>query len=120
MVPTEITDGSRIAALLASELAGLAVGALADLSVVDADPDGEPSSAATGVYGIAFEGERLGEVGVRPTEAVVTLDRDWPPADVPDGAGLRVEAAGLVVTRGAAVKRAADRIQDTLAGEQPA
>jgi len=119
MVEDEVTDGRRIAELLASELTGLAVGPLADLTVVDADRDVEPTAAGAFAYGIAFDGERVGAVQVRPTEALVSLDGAWPPADVPDGASLRVEEGALVVTRGAAVKRAIDAIRAALVADQP-
>jgi hypothetical protein len=114
MVEDEVTDGRRIAELLASELTGLAVGPLADLTVVDADRNVEPTAAGAFAYGLTIEDERVGEVRVRPSEAVVSLVVAWPPADLQDDAGLQVEEGALAVTRGAAVKRAIDAVRTAL------
>lgn len=118
MVEGEITDGRRIAELLASELSGIAVGPLAGVSVVDADRDVDPTAAGAFAYGLAFEGEDFGEVRVRPSEAVVSLDVDWAPGVDADAGGLRTHHGTLVVERGVAVKQATDAIRAALAAER--
>jgi|GEM_PF-105886 len=52
MVDDEITDGRRIAELLASELTGRRDGELAALSVVDADRDVEPTVGGARAYDV--------------------------------------------------------------------
>jgi len=121
MVEDRITDGKRIAQLLSSELSGRTRGALADVAVVDADPDSEPSPSGTDAYGIAAGDRRIGAVVLYPdaVECELTLD----PAAVSGavrGEDLSVVASGeadgsatsvtLRVESGAAVKRAVDAI----------
>jgi hypothetical protein len=115
MVEDVTTDGRRIAELLASEVTGLAVGPLADASVVDAEPDVEPTAEGALAYRIEYAGERIGAVRVRPEAAIIDLRREWPP-DASDAPGLAREAGGtaLVVERGAAVKSAVDAIRASL------
>ncbi len=116
MVEDAITDGRRIAELLASELTGLQRGPLGAVSIVDADRDAEPTPDGTLAYGIALDDERVGSVEMRPTAAVVTLDGSVPTAAVGDQDHLAVSDDGqLVVDRGAAVKAAVDVIADALA-----
>jgi hypothetical protein len=116
MVEDAITDGRRIAELLASELTGSQRGPLGCVTVVDADPDAEPTPDGTVAYGIALDGTRVGTVELRPTAAVVTLAAGVPASAVPDHAQLTREADGdrLVVGRGAAVKAARDAIEAAL------
>lgn len=110
-----ITDGQRIAELLAGELTGLAVGPLATVTVVDAESDVEPTEAGAFAYAIEHAGERVGEVDVRPSAAVVTLDRGWSDG-ASDADGLRAGSPHeLVVERGAAVKAASDALREALA-----
>ncbi len=52
MVDDELLDGSRIAALLSSEVHGHERGALGSLVVADADPDVEPADRGTFAYAI--------------------------------------------------------------------
>jgi hypothetical protein len=103
MVEDRITDGRRIAQLLASELTGLETGPLAAVSVTDADPDAEPSADGTVAYTIAHGGERVGIVRIYPERVVVTLGEL-------EGAAEQT----VVVDSGAAVKRAVDRIREAL------
>jgi hypothetical protein len=56
MVENRVTDGTRIAQLLASELTGLSRGPLSGVEVVDADPDAEPSPGGTFAYAFEHEG----------------------------------------------------------------
>jgi hypothetical protein len=114
MVEETITDGTRIAELFASELDGLEVGPLEAVSVVDADPDATPSTARTVAYGIAVDGERIGEVRIRPAAAVVVVEGGWDDSAAGDRDGLSLAAGDLVVERGAAVKRAVDALRGRL------
>jgi hypothetical protein len=130
MVEDRVTDGGRIAQLLASELSGRADGALARLSVVDADRDAEPAPEGTTAYGIAVDGRRVGDVSLYPDRAELHLESvAAPPSKDPSGGSLDLDAvaegvrgsgvtaerttAGAVVVTiafGAAVKRAVDAL----------
>lgn len=120
MVEDRITDGKRIAQLLASELTGLSSGPMDRLGVFDADPDAEPSDEGTFAYGIVLDEEPVGEVFVHESTARIDLsverdsvadatdrdsDADGLSVATTDGGGLRVH-----VEYGAAVKRAVDLI----------
>jgi len=111
MVEDRITDGKRIGQLLASELTGLATGPLADLAVVDADRDAQPSEDGTVAYRLAYRGERVATVSLYPDHAQVAFRTGAPSgrgkAGPGDGPTLRVES-------GAQVKRAADAIRGEL------
>lgn len=52
MVRDRVTDGTRIAQLLSSEIHGRTSGPLGRLAVVEADPDAEPSEFGTFAYGV--------------------------------------------------------------------
>jgi hypothetical protein len=115
MVEETATDGTRIAELLASELEGLSVGSLGAVSVVEAVPDAAPSAAGTYAYGIECRGQRIGEVRIRPAEAVLVLTEDRGGVAPPDDRdGLSVEDGDLVIESGAAVKRAVDALRRRL------
>ena len=113
MVETHVTDPVRIAQLLASELSGLEVGPLADVSVVDARPDATPAPDGTTAYRVAFAGEPFATVRLFPGHVAVDLRRErarWPTGThypERDGTTLRVET-------GAAVKRTVDAVRDLL------
>lgn len=113
MVERRLSDGVRIAQLLASELAGHG-GPLADVAVVDADPDAEPTPDGTFAYAVEHDGRRLATVHVHPDRARIEfVDR---PADAADAArerDLRVRPTAtdpprtlVFVADGAGVKRA--------------
>ncbi|AUX10420.1 hypothetical protein AArcSl_2805 [Halalkaliarchaeum desulfuricum] len=75
MVEDRLSDGPRIAALLASELTG-GTGALRELDVVDADADVEPSVDGAFAYGVTqvdggSDGRTVAEVYVQPDRAYV-------------------------------------------------
>ncbi|MFB6150987.1 MAG: hypothetical protein ABEJ40_04195 [Haloarculaceae archaeon] len=130
MVEDSVTDGERIAQLLASELAGRKSGPLAQVSVVDVDRDAEPSPRGTVAYGVAVGGTRVADVVMYPRSvALETVDgtgafgravrrhaRDVGlPADDgrPDDDGKPVDDGRPVAVRvmsGAAVKRAVDAV----------
>lgn len=104
-----VTAGRRIAELLASELTGRQSGPLGEVAIRDAKDDVEPTDEGAVAYAIAYRADRVGEVRVRPTEAVVRLDRSW--ADQT----AELDGATLVVEYGAAVKRVTDALRARLA-----
>jgi hypothetical protein len=110
MVKHRITDGKRIAQLLASELTGLRTGGLDAVSVEQAEPDAMPSDTGTLAYRIVEDGTPLASVSLYPSYAEVEFVTE-------SGAGRPSEAGGrepLQVTRGADVKTAVDRIRETV------
>lgn len=71
MVDDRLSDGPRIAALLASELSG-GTGQIRELAVVDAEVDVEPSVDGAVAYGVArADGRTVAEVYVQPDRAYV-------------------------------------------------
>lgn len=124
MVEDRVTDPRRVAQLLASELSGRETGRLARVSVVDADEDAEPSPDGTVAYGVAVDGERVGddvragEVVLYPEAAALVvrdgvLDLDRVVAAARDGE-LAVDREGedatVRVETGASTKRAVDAV----------
>jgi len=118
MVEDRITDGRRIAQLLASELDGREDGEFGVLSVTDADPDVEPTADGARAYDVVHDpsGNRLARTYVHPSRVHVEFERS---ADHVAALGrefdLRVRPKAvdpprtlLFVEDGAAVKRAAD------------
>jgi len=69
MAKERITDGKRIGQLFASELTGLERGPLGAVSVVDADPDVEPTEDGAFAYRV---------VHVADSDALTTDDRGRP------------------------------------------
>lgn len=125
MVERRVTDGVRIAQLLASELDGHG-GPLADVAVVEADPDVEPTVDGRLAYAVDRAGERLAEVYVHPERArvefLVAPDRA---AAAATDRGLRVRSEAtdsprtlVFVEDGAAVKRAQRTVEDVLRGSR--
>jgi len=103
-----VTDPTRIAQLLASEVDGRERGAVGPLSVVDADRDAAPSPGGTRAYDVAAGGTQIATVMLYPDRAAVegderllaaARDRDLPVEDggatVPDGAAAKRAAAAL-------------------------
>jgi hypothetical protein len=117
VVEDRITDGRRIAQLLASELDGRADGALAHVAVVNADPEADPTPDGTRAYDVAVDGTTVASVNVYPDRARITMSATAG-ADVEraiedaETRGLHAErvsdpnGAAIVVDDGAAVKRA--------------
>ena len=120
MVDERVTDGRRIAELLASEVEGRA-GVLASLTVENADRDAEPSVDGTHAYDVVRTAEDAGGVTVaraflRPERVRLELSSD-PERALADARerGLRARprvgespATLVFVESGAATKRAAD------------
>ena len=141
MVIDRITDGTRIAQLLASELDGREDGGLESVSVVDADRAVEPTESGERAYDVVVsavddgdrhataEGdtERLAQVFVHPERArmVLEADRELVETAATDVALEVVEETdngdgdtpdpSVLVDSGAAVKRATDVVQRALA-----
>ena len=90
MVEERLTDGRRIAELLASEVTGHA-GDLAAVSVTDADADVEPTPDGAFAYGIDRDGDRVASVFVQPDRVRVAFEHAVDvAADTAREAGLRV------------------------------
>jgi len=124
MVEDRITDGKRIAQLLASELTGLSTGPVDRLGVEDADPDAEPSDEGTFAYDIVWDGEPVGSVFVHEESASIDLSVRDGAADGSTDAGTTTDGLSLATTDdghlrvhvayAAAVKRAVDLLVDVL------
>jgi hypothetical protein len=127
MVEDRITDGTRIAELLASELTGLSAGGLGRVDVVDADPSASASPSGTRAYDIALDDNPIGAVSIYPDSATLTVDPGAVAAE-PRGEfdcerGIDVDAAGdsitITVEDGAAVKAVADWLAGATAPADP-
>lgn len=120
MVEERLSDGTRIAQLVASEVTGHEA-SLSDLSVADADPDAEPTTDGALAYrvvrGEGGDGEReaaFAEVYVHPDRARVEFRAGQDAAaTAADGEGLRVRPKAtrpprtlVFVEDGAEAKRA--------------
>ena len=116
MVERRVSDGKRIGQLLASELTGLAVGVLGDVSVTDADPDATPSETGPVAYRVRNNDTVVASVRLYPEQAAVCLhgERAWPEGVATSDAGTDGPVDTLWVTDGADVKRAVDALRDTL------
>ena len=125
MVEDTITDGKRIAQLLASEITGRETGPLAAMSVVDADPDVEPTADGAFAYGVDRDDERVGDVAVQPERAYLELKTGvGAGAEAAEAANLRVRPKAtepprtlVFVESGAAVKSAVDVLVAASGGE---
>ncbi|ELZ96831.1 hypothetical protein C440_03618 [Haloferax mucosum ATCC BAA-1512] len=90
MVVDTLSDGTRIAQLLASELTGHE-DAFSTLAVVDADPDVEPTEDGALAYAVNAADERVAEVYVQPDRARVEfVVHPDVTADAASDANLRV------------------------------
>ncbi|MDS0220990.1 hypothetical protein NDI54_06480 [Haloarcula sp. S1AR25-5A] len=112
MVKDRISDGRRIGQLLASELTGLQRGPLADVSVVDADRDVEPTPEGAFAYRVTADGTEVAVVEVTPETARLILEQE--PAVVTERNDLTVDGTTVVAHSGAAVKAAVDVLEETL------
>lgn len=115
MVTNSITDGKRIAQLLASEITGLQTGGLNAVSVADADPDAMPSDTGTLAYRVREDGTELASVYLYPSYIELQFAVPRPPEQTA-GSGELVEADNetVQVTTGADVKGAVDLIRETV------
>lgn len=121
MVDERLTDGVRIAQLLASEVTG-DHGRLRALDVKDADPDIDPTPDGAFAYALVADGERLAEAYVQPDRLRLEF-RVGPDvvADAATKAGLRVRPKAVrpprtlvFVESGAQVKRARQALEAAL------
>ena len=114
MVKDRITDGKRIGQLLASELTGLQRGPLGAVSVVDADPDVEPTDEGAFAYRVEVDDNVLATVSV--TDNTARLELEEPTAMEPQREDVTVENEGTVVVAhsGAAVKTLVDVVAEAV------
>lgn len=119
MVEERITDGRRIAELLASELDGREDGTLESIRVTDADRDVEPTADGSRAYDITRIDERIGQVFVHDDRARLEFEAGQDvAAETADELELRARPKAtrpprtlVFVESGAAVKRATDVVQ---------
>jgi len=115
MVEDRITDGVRIAELLASEIDGRG-GDLAGLSVANADPQAEGTVDGQRAYDVTRDGRRVARAFVHEARARLEVDADPERAlSVARERDLRARPRAtepprtiLFVGSGAEVKRASD------------
>jgi hypothetical protein len=111
MVEDTVTDGKRIAQLLASELTGLETETLERMSVTDADTDAMPSDSGTLAYRITLDDSEFAVAELYPEYVELTVSKpvatEAAPALCPD------EPNVVTVTSGVAVKRAVDLLRET-------
>lgn len=127
MVEDRITDGRRIAQLLASEVTGRETGPLSEMGVVDADPEVEPTTDGAFAYGVDHRDRRLADAYVQPDRARLELQaRPDAGASVAADAGLRVRPkasdpprALVFVESGAEVKAAVDALVAAAEADEP-
>lgn len=116
MVEDEITDGTRIAELLSSEVTGHETAPYDRLTVGNADPSVEPTDAGGRAYDVRLDDERLASVYVMPERARVELFEGLEAAErEAEERDLRTRAVGgqpprlvVFVDNGARTKRALD------------
>ncbi|WP_336036585.1 hypothetical protein [Halobacterium yunchengense] len=116
MVEDRITDGTRIAQLLSSEVTGHGDDPYGRLAVTNADPDVEPTTDGAHAYDVALDGERLAAVYVQPDRVRVEVFDGLAAARREAGErGLRARPVGgrpprllVFVPDGAKTKRALD------------
>jgi hypothetical protein len=114
MVEDRITDGKRIGQLLASELTGLERGPLGAVSVVDADPDVEPTETGAFAYRIEADGQTVGTVAVTDSTARLRLEQPTAIEAERDDVSVENEGRTVVAHSGAAVKRLVDVVAEAL------
>jgi len=116
MVEDRITDGTRIAELLSSEVTGHEQPPYDEMAVVDANPDVEPTADGARAYDVDHDGERLARVFAQPDRVRLELYAGLDAArDAAEDAELRTRPVAsepprlvVFVEYGAAAKRALD------------
>lgn len=119
MVDARITDGRRIAELLASELDGREDGVLDRVAVTNADRDVEPTVEGARAYDITAFDRRVARVYIHDDRARLEFDIGHEPAtSAAEEGDLRVRPKAIeppktlvFVERGAEVKHASDVVQ---------
>ncbi|MDQ2049796.1 hypothetical protein RBH26_04805 [Natronolimnohabitans sp. A-GB9] len=127
MVEERITDGRRIAELLASELDGREDGGLAPIDVTNADRDVEPTADGARAYDVTCGEEQIAQVFVHEDRARLefAVEQDLA-AETAEDLALRVRPKAtdpprtlVFLESGAEVKRGTDvvkRVSRTLEG----
>jgi hypothetical protein len=129
MVEDRITDGRRIAELLASELDGRSDGPLESVAVVNADADIEPGDGGARAYDVAVEGSTVATVFVHPEHVRIETAIERGDIDVTGSDGVSIrrgsgwvtgEETGTVIRieYGAAVKGAVDVLSAAIEGNE--
>ena len=116
MVEDRITDGTRIAELLSSEITGHERSPYGEMAVANADPDVEPTADGARAYDVEHDGERLARVFVQPDRVRLELHAGLEAArESAEDADLRTRPVAsepprlvVFVAYGAATKRAFD------------
>ncbi|WP_121744545.1 hypothetical protein [Natronorubrum halophilum] len=116
MVEERITDGRRIAELLASELDGREDGLLEFVRVTNADRDVEPTADGSRAYDVTFRDDRIAQAFVHEDRVRLEFERGQDvAAETGDELELRVRPKATRPPRtlvfaesGAAVKRVTD------------
>ena len=116
MVTNSITDGKRIAQLLASELTGLRTGGLDTIGVEEADPDAMPSDTGTLAYEIVDDSTLLASVYLYPAYIELEFAVDRQSNTVTDDR----DTDTVQVISGADVKDAVDLIRETTESQEMA
>ncbi|APX96278.1 hypothetical protein [Natronorubrum daqingense] len=119
MVETRITDGRRIAELLASELDGREDGTLESTRVTNADGDVEPTADGARAYDVTVSDERIARVFVHEDRARLEFEVGQDvAAETATDLELRVRPKATEPPRtlvflesGAATKRGSDVVQ---------
>ncbi|ELY67748.1 hypothetical protein [Natrinema versiforme] len=119
MVEDRITDGRRIAQLLASELDGREDGELAHFAVTNADRDVEPTADGARAYDVTRHDERIARAFVHDDRAHLEFEAGHDAAaEAASDVDLRVRPKAtdpprtlVFVESGAEVKRATDVVQ---------
>ncbi|ELY44023.1 hypothetical protein [Natronorubrum bangense] len=119
MVEERITDGRRIAELLASELDGREDGVLESVQVMNADRDVEPTVDGERAYDVTVADERIAQVFVHDDRARLEFEAGQDvAAETAKELELRVRPKAtepprtlVFVEHGAAVKRGSDVVQ---------
>lgn len=115
VVDDEVTDGKRIAQLLASECTGLETGPLADVTVEEAETEAEPTPDGTKAYTLCSEGRTIAVVLMYPASVDIRFTDPCSvsePRDQPTTADRSEDS--IVVSSGAEVKRAVDAVRSLL------
>lgn len=120
MVEDRITDGQRIAELLAAELDGRTDRGLDRVAVVETAGDGPPASRGERAYAVTTDAERLATIRIHPDRVRLTVHvRSERVRAAASEAGLQVTGGpdgpvSVCIENGAAVKRLIDVIAAVL------
>lgn len=108
-----LSDGVRVAELLASEIDGREDAPFADLLITNTDTDVTPTADGAHAYDISFQDETVAEVVVQPERARLIFYSGLPAArDTASDESLRARTVGnpprlfVFIPDGVAVKRA--------------